>query len=672
MFRSLRPATATVCRLGSASPSAALARASGSFVLRSRTAPGLQSQPGLRHISKSYLLKKEQAAQEFSEQAEKIRKGEAKHVWDVFEERGLVKDIAGRKETVKELLRIKRIGTYAGFDPTAPSLHVGHLMSMMPLFWLYFYGYPTVSLIGGATARIGDPTGRLKSRPIMTNADVARNITKIHYQIERIWGNVEELGRKYNFPGHWAGRHFLWNNNMWLNKLPFYDILKRVGRHIRIGPMLARDTVKKKMESGDGMSFSEFSYPIMQGWDFWHMYSKIGVQMQVGGSDQYGNITMGCDILKTIRDTEEADHAKLSGGWTNDPYGFTVPLLTDAAGNKFGKSEGNAVWLDTLDTSAFDLYGYFVQRSDAEVQKLLTALTFIPLPTIQSLMKNHEENPSARVAQHTLAFEVTSLVHGAEIAIREQRQHCAMFGKGPIQMPDGVVPKSLKRRIMEGSAVEPMDNDPNFANQTSIKLPRDLLMGKSIAKIVYACGLCESSSAAQRLILAGGLYVAAAPGQMTTMAPGSLDWTPVSNWFPSDTAKFLIDEKLLILRRGRRNIRIIEMVSDEDWKESGQSYPGEAYTGKLRTVLTALRDEAKRNGQECSNTQLRKKLMGDMLKTGNLSLADKVTVPNNSDIEFPPENGADRWVSKMREREADEEERTRERRGRGKREDDEW
>lgn len=115
-------------------------------------------------------------------------------------------------------------------------------MAIMPLFWLYFYGYPTVSLIGGATARIGDPTGRTKSRPNLSNAEIARNITKIHYQLERIWNNVEELGRKYGFPGHWAGRHFLWNNSMWLNKLPLYDMMKRVGRHMRIGPMLAKDT----------------------------------------------------------------------------------------------------------------------------------------------------------------------------------------------------------------------------------------------------------------------------------------------------------------------------------------------------------------------------------------------------------------------------------------------
>ncbi|KKA26252.1 hypothetical protein TD95_000047 [Thielaviopsis punctulata] len=654
----MRPLLPVASRIGAGASFRIATRASsspvaifGAELVKARVSSGMRTQPGLRYVSTSHLKKKEQAAQEFAAQAEKIQKGEAKNVWDVFEERGLVKDVAGRKQTVKELLRIKRIGAYTGFDPTAQSLHVGHLMAIMPLFWLYFYGYPTVSLIGGATARIGDPTGRTKSRPNMTNAEISRNITKIHYQLERIWNNVEELGRKYGYPGHWAGRHYLWNNSMWLNKLPLYDLMKRVGRHIRIGPMMAKDTVKQKVESGEGMSFAEFSYPLLQGWDFWHMYSKIGVQMQIGGSDQYGNITMGCEVLKSARESEEADYAKMPGGWMNDPVGFTTPLLTDAAGNKFGKSEGNAVWLDALETTPFDLYGYFVQRPDAEVERLLMALTFMPLETIKTLVERHMQNPAERVAQHTLAFEMVSLIHGAEVAIREQRQHLALFGKSMVTMPDGTVPKNLERKYYDGSDVEANPNTSNGIQQTAMQLPRDLLMGKSIAKIMYACGLCESASAAQRLINNGGMYVAAAPGQMVALNPGSLDWTPVRNWFPSDTAKFLIDGKLLIVRRGKRNIRIIEMVEDDVWKASGQTYPGEPYTGRLRTVLNAVREKAEGEGKRVTNTEARRRLMALLEEEGNMSLDEKVAVKNNAAIEFPPENGADRWVQEMRDRE---------------------
>lgn len=147
-----------------------------------------------------------------------------------------------RPELIKELILKKRIGAYVGIDPTAESLHIGHLLPLMPLFWLYFNGLPTTTLIGGATARVGDPTGRLQSRETLSNADVAKNITKIHYQLKKIWANVQSIGRKYGHEGEWAGRPYLKNNNMWLNSLPLYDFLKRLGRHTRIGPMLSRET----------------------------------------------------------------------------------------------------------------------------------------------------------------------------------------------------------------------------------------------------------------------------------------------------------------------------------------------------------------------------------------------------------------------------------------------
>jgi tyrosyl-tRNA synthetase len=143
---------------------------------------------------------------------------------------------------IRKLLGTKRIGAYAGIDPTAASLHIGHILPLMPLFWMHFHGYPTHTLIGGATARVGDPTDRLQSRDIMSNADIAVNIAKIHFQLKRIWQNVDSLGRKYGYEGDWAGGHFLHNNSTWLNKLGIYEVLKRLGRHIRIGPMMSRDT----------------------------------------------------------------------------------------------------------------------------------------------------------------------------------------------------------------------------------------------------------------------------------------------------------------------------------------------------------------------------------------------------------------------------------------------
>ncbi|PKS12759.1 hypothetical protein jhhlp_000970 [Lomentospora prolificans] len=586
-----------------------------------------------RGIAESWKEKVAAAEEDWAARAEDIRAGRREHVWDVFNDRGFIKDVAGRPELIKELILKRRIGTYVGIDPTAESLHIGHLLPLMPLFWLYFHGLPTTTLIGGATARVGDPTGRLQSREVMSNADVAKNITKIHFQLKKIWANVESIGRKYGYNGEWAGRPHLKNNNMWLNSLPLYEFLKRLGRHIRIGPMLTRETVKRKMTEGDGMSFAEFTYPLLQGWDFWQLYSKNGVQMQIGGSDQYGNIVSGIDIVKTCRDTEPAEHLKIPDDWSHDPVGFTVPLLTDSSGAKFGKSAGNAVWLDHSLTAPFELYGYFVRRPDEDVENLLKLFTFLPLSDISRLMALHQEDVPRRIAQHVLAFEVTSLVHGPEVALREQMQHQLMFGKAPIELPEGMVTSAKGVKPAAFSPADGLRTTANEATQETIKLPESLITGKSIARILYACGLASSTSDGTRLVQGGGAYVAASPGpHKQKLIPGSLDWTPVKTWFPSDTARFLIDGRVLILRKGKYNVRIIEMVSDEEWKESGMTYPGEPYTGKLRQVLKAMKGE-KTSGQNAVEGE--EEFEEGEEEAGSSSRPPLRTVPNNPDIHFP-------------------------------------
>ena len=378
------------------------------------------------------------------------------------------------------------------------------------------------------------------------------------------------------------------------------------------------------------MSFAEFTYPLLQGWDFWHMYSKNGVQMQVGGSDQYGNIVSGIEIVKTVRDTEPAEHFKISNDWTSDPIGFTVPLLTDSSGAKFGKSAGNAVWLDHSLTSPFDLYGYFVRRPDEDVENLLKLFTFLPLADIQRLMALHGEDVPRRIAQHVLAFEVTSLVHGPEVALREQMQHQLMFGKAPIELPEGMVTSAKGVKPASFAPADGLRTTSNEATQETIKLPESLITGKSIARILYACGLATSASDGTRLVQGGGAYVAASPGpDKKKLIPGSLDWTPVKTWFPSDTARFLIDDRLLILRKGKYNVRIIEVISDEEWKESGMTYPGEPYTGKLRQVLKAMKEE-KASGKNAVEEEV--DALGGETDATRPPLR---TVPNNPDIHFP-------------------------------------
>jgi tyrosyl-tRNA synthetase len=459
----------------------------------------------------------------------------------------------------------------------------------MPLFWMYLHGYGAHSLVGGATARIGDPTDRLKDREAMDSATLTMNMTKIQYQLRRLWRNAEALGRRHGYYHEWAWRRSIINNNMWWNSLSLMEVMRRAGRYIRIGPMLSRDTVKRKMTEGDGVSFAEFTYPVMQGWDWWHLFSgPYKVQMQIGGSDQFGNIISGAEIVKAAR-ASETDPDKLLPAETpyDDPVGFTVPLMTDSSGTKFGKSTGNAVWLDPFMTTPFDLYGYFVRRPDADVENLLKMFTFLSMEKIQETMSQHNFDPSQRVAQHTLALETVALVHGLETANETKKEHAGMYGKA-VSTPgwDYATPPDGKPTTV------------NNAPRIDMILPESLIMGKSISAILYACGLAKSKAEGQRLAVQKAAYVGAAPGQNAAknkgMVLGQLTFTPVVLWRPQETKNFLIEGKLLILRKGKHNIRVVKMVSDEEYASSGETYPGAPYTGKVRELKQELIDLKKR------------------------------------------------------------------------------
>jgi tyrosyl-tRNA synthetase len=488
-------------------------------------------------------------------------------------------------------MRIRRIGAYVGVDPTASSLHVGHLLPLMPLFWMYMHGYKAFTILGGSTVKIGDPTDRLKSRRVIRNADLAMNVTKMHFQMKKLWANVEEQARRYGYKKEWAWRRGLVNNNTWWNNTPMLEVLKRVGRHMRIGPMLSRDTVKRKMTQGDGVSFAEFSYPIMQGWDWWELFRQQQIQMQIGGSDQYGNIITGIDIVKAARDHEPDPAKKIPAeSEFDDPVGFTVPLLTDSSGAKFGKSAGNAVWLDPILTSPFELYGYFVRRPDADVERLLKLFTFLPMSEIQKTMEEQNQEPSKRVAHHRLAYEVLSLVHGEKEAKKTQEEHRMMYSLGGAAIP--LVARSAPEGSEYAEPVGPIT--PNNAPRIDMILPESLIMHKSIGRILYAAGFADSPTKGHKLAQQEAVYIGGmpgrAPGHGQPMDPAQLTWNPIKLWFPQETQKYLIDGELLILRKGKHNLRVIKMVSDEEYAASGQTYPGQEYTGAVRRLRNLLKE----------------------------------------------------------------------------------
>lgn len=444
------------------------------------------------------------------------------------------------------------------------------------------HGYGAHILIGGSTAKIGDPTGRTTDRPQLPRGQLVQNLVGIHYQLKQLSSHADAVARRFKFEKDWSWRRSIVNNTTWWNKLPMLDVLKRLGAHMRMGPMLGRDTVKKRLEDGSGMSFAEFCYPLMQAWDWWTLLQQRGVLLQIGGSDQYGNILTGAQCVKTCIETETHE-VKVPNGEFDQPIGFTVPLLTDQSGNKFGKSAGNAIWLDPFRTSPYNLYGYLVRRPDDDVERLLKLFTFFPQSEISKIMQEHNKDPSKRVAQHLLAYEVSWLVHGSEVANRTQMEHRSIYGtKGP---DDTVSPKLEHYQSPQGPTT--VDNRPRI----DMQLPRSLLTS-TFPRIVFASGLATSVSDADRAISAGGIYLGASPGQYGERQQGmntqQLSFTPTRTWDHDTNMRFLVDGKYLLLRKGKHNLRFIEFMDDKEWAKLGIEYAGQPNTGAYRKARAAL------------------------------------------------------------------------------------
>ncbi|KAJ4421868.1 tyrosyl-tRNA synthetase [Gnomoniopsis sp. IMI 355080] len=531
------------------------------------------------------------AEQDMATLAKEISMGGRKNLFDELDERGFVKDVVGTKDLLRETMRVKRIKAYAGVDPTAPSLHLGHLTAFMPLFWMYLHGYGGFTLIGGSTAKVGDPTGRTESRPQLSSAELTQNLASIHFQLKAIWANVASMGPRFGWEREWAWARGIINNNAWWNKKPMLEVMRRLGADIRVGPMLGRDNVKTRLHSS-GMSFSEFAYPLMQGWDWYELYKQRGISWQIGGSDQYGNILTGAECVKHCVKNEPDPALRLPFGKYDRPMGFTVPLLTDSSGAKFGKSAGNALWLDPFRTTPYDLYGYLVRRSDDEVERLLKLYTFHSLDTINTVMEEHKQDPSKRVAQHLLAHELLWLVHSKKVADETQAQHRSVYGATPSPaVPStglsGPVPQ--KPEQYQNTPDRPVE--ANNRPRIDLKLPRHIL-DNTLARIVFACGLSTSIGDADRSIKAGGLYIGGRPGggikHQFGQIVGQLSFTPMKTWRVEENKKFLIDDKLLIIRKGKHNIRCIELISDEEWEKSGLEYPGQPKTGAFRKAMSRL------------------------------------------------------------------------------------
>jgi len=404
-----------------------------------------------------------------------------------FEElkwRGLVKDIAG--EDLEDKLNNEKITFYWGTDPTADSLHIGHYSSLVTAKRLAKAGHNPILLVGGATGLIGDPRPT-SEREIISKEAVSKNVESIKKQVKKIVGdNVEVV-----------------NNNDWMKEFSFTDFLRDVGKYINVNYMLDKDIIRRRLETG--ITFAEFSYTLIQGYDYLHLFREKGCTLQAAGSDQWGNITTGVDLIR-----------KMTG---KQAYGFTMPLILDATGKKFGKSEGNALWLNEEKTSSYELYQYLINSDDSKVEEYLKVFTFLTPDEILDVMKEHNEAPHLRIAQKTLAREIITDLHGKESFEVALKISESLFS-GDIKN------LSVKEIEQAFNGIEPY------------KISED----KNIVDLLVEASICSSKREAREFITNGSIYL---NGDRTT----DLELT-----INKDIA---MDGKYVIIRRGKKKYFVI-------------------------------------------------------------------------------------------------------------------
>ena len=423
---------------------------------------------------------------------------------DLFTElewRGLVYDAT---EGLRDLIAREKLTTYIGFDPTAASLHVGSLLPMVALARLQRFGHPPIAVVGGGTGMIGDPSGKATERALLTVEQVERNITGIGAQLARFldFGNTSTPAR-------------LVNNAEWLTKLTAIEFMRDVGKYFTVNYMLAKESVKRRSETDEGISYTEFSYLLLQSYDFLVLHDRFNCTLQMGGSDQWGNITAGVDFIRRMRSAKA--------------HGLVMPLITTAAGTKFGKTESGAVWLDANLTSPFRFYQFWLNAEDSDVGRYLRYFTFLDRQVIEQLEDAMRESPESREAQRALAREVTRMVHGEEHVLRAERASTVLFGE-------------------DISTLAADDVLSVFDDVPSSTVGAELLAGEgvTVVELLASSGLTTSKGEATRLIRGGGVYV---------------NNRRITDERPRLRHSDAIEGRLFVLRKGAKQNHVVKIAS---------------------------------------------------------------------------------------------------------------
>ncbi len=383
----------------------------------------------------------------------------------LFEElswRGFIHQVT--HEELKDALEQAPMTLYCGFDPSADSLHIGSLLPILGLAHFQRAGHRPIVLIGGGTGLIGDPSFKAEERSLLTKEDVARNAAGIRAQLERF----------IRFEGENAA--IMVNNADWLCEFSLIDFLRDVGKHFSVNVMLSRESVRQRLEDRDhGISFTEFSYGLLQGYDFLHLNEHFGCRLEIGGSDQWGNIVSGMDLTRRMRG--------------EDTYGLTFPLVTKADGTKFGKSESGNVWLDPARTSPYKFYQFWINQADADVVRYLRCFTFLTREEIAEYERRTAEEPHLRAAQKRLAGEVTRLVHGEDALANALMASKAMFGGG-------------LEGLDESTLLDVFSEVPS--TELPAAVPGE---GRLLLDVLTEAGVFRSKSEGRRMVKNGGLYL---------------------------------------------------------------------------------------------------------------------------------------------------------------------
>lgn len=442
-------------------------------------------------------------------------------LFEELEWRGLV---YGATEGAREVLAEEKITGYVGFDPTAASLHVGSLLPIMNLARLQRAGHSPIALVGGGTGLIGDPSGKTQERQLLTKEKVEENVRGIRAQLERFldFEASENPARMVN-------------NADWLTTIPLTDFLRDIGKYFTVNSMLAKESVKRRLEQEDGISFTEFSYLLLQAYDFLVLFDRFGCTFQMGGSDQWGNIVAGADLIRRLRaggsnPSETAPSAAPDGQAEKAKplaHGVVFPLIMTSAGVKFGKTEAGTVWLDPVLTPPFRFYQFWFNTDDRDVIKYLKFFTWLTREEIAGLEEQVETAPERREAQRRLAREITLAVHGETGLARAETATRILFGEAI-------------------AGLEPAEIEEVFADVPSSQVAAASLEGEGMpfADLLAASGLVPSKSEARRAIRGGGIYL--------------------NNVRVGEEARKVMTEdalggRLLVLRKGRKDYHLVRI-----------------------------------------------------------------------------------------------------------------